>query len=114
MGHTIEIEPVTTLRRFARLGASLALAASLAAVLGGPGSVAGQEVGSAIFFHPDGMGVNYWGAVRMRFVGPDGRLNWDRLPHLAVYTGHMKDALTATSHGGATVHAYGVKVKANR
>jgi alkaline phosphatase len=74
---------------------------------------AAQETGDVIFFHPDGMGVNQWGAVRMRYVGPDGRLNWDSLPHLAVYTGHMANTLTATSHGGATVHAYGVKVKAD-
>jgi alkaline phosphatase len=69
--------------------------------------------GSVIFFHPDGMGVNTWGAVRVMTVGPDGRLNWDELPHMAVYTGHMKDRLTSTSHGGATVHAYGVKVLAD-
>jgi alkaline phosphatase len=37
-------------------------------------------------------------------------LNWDRLPGLAVYRGHMKTALAATSHGGATTHAFGVKV----
>jgi alkaline phosphatase len=72
-----------------------------------------SELGSVIFFHPDGMGVNTWGAVRMMTVGPDGRLNWDRLPHMAVYTGHMKDRLTSTSHGGATTHAYGVKVLAD-
>lgn len=72
-----------------------------------------SELGSVIFFHPDGMGVNTWGAVRMMTVGPDGRLNWGRLPHMAVYTGHMKDRLTSTSHGGATVHAYGVKVLAD-
>jgi alkaline phosphatase len=72
-----------------------------------------QELGSVVFFHPDGMGVNTWGAVRMMTVGPDGRLNWDRLPYMAVYTGHMKDRLTSTSHGGATVHAYGVKVLAD-
>jgi alkaline phosphatase len=59
------------------------------------------------------MGVNTWGAVRVMTVGPDGRLNWDRLPHMAVYTGHMKDRLTSTSHGGATTHAYGVKVLAD-
>ena len=76
-------------------------------------SAGAQETGSVIFFHPDGMGANQWGAVRMRYVGPDGRLNWDSLPYLAVYTGHMANALTATSHGGATVHAYGVKVKAD-
>jgi alkaline phosphatase len=73
----------------------------------------GSELGSVIFFHPDGMGVNTWGAVRMMTVGPDGRLNWDQLPHMAVYTGHMKDRLTSTSHGGATTHAYGVKVLAD-
>jgi len=73
----------------------------------------GDDLGSVIFFHPDGMGVNTWGAVRMWTVGPDGRLNWDRLPYMAVYTGHMKDRLTSTSHGGATVHAYGVKVLAD-
>ncbi|MDW8443427.1 MAG: alkaline phosphatase [Acetobacteraceae bacterium] len=73
----------------------------------------GNQGGSVIFFHPDGFGVNHWGFVRMMTVGPDGRLNWDRLPAIAVYTGHMKDALTGTSHGGATVHAYGVKVQAD-
>ncbi len=36
-----------------------------------------------------------------------------QLPHMAVYTGHMKDRLTSTSHGGATTHAYGVKVLAD-
>ncbi len=71
------------------------------------------EKGNVIFFHPDGTGVNHWGAVRMLKVGPDGKLNWDKLPHMAVYTGHMKNALTSTSHGGATSHAYGVKVQAN-
>lgn len=73
----------------------------------------GPGEGSVIFFHPDGMGVNTWGAVRMMTVGPDGRLNWDQLPYMAVYTGHMKDRLTSTSHGGATTHAYGVKVLAD-
>jgi len=74
---------------------------------------ASAELGNVIFFHPDGMGANTWGAVRMMTVGPDGRLNWDQLPHMAVYTGHMKDRLTSTSHGGATTHAYGVKVLAD-
>ena len=74
---------------------------------------ADAELGSVIFFHPDGMGVNTWGAVRVMTVGPDGRLNWDKLPYMAVYTGHMKDRLTSTSHGGATTHAYGVKVLAD-
>ena len=68
---------------------------------------------NVIFFHPDGFGVNHWGAVRMASVGPDGRTEWDRLPHSAVYLGHMKDGLTGTSHGGATTHAFGVRVQAD-
>lgn len=68
---------------------------------------------NVIFFHPDGFGVNHWGAVRMASVGPDGRTEWDRLPHSAVYLGHMKDGLTGTSHGGATIHAFGVRVQAD-
>ncbi|MCX7372443.1 MAG: alkaline phosphatase [Alphaproteobacteria bacterium] len=69
--------------------------------------------GNVIFFHPDGFGVNHWGALRMLTVGPDGRTNWDRLPSSAVYLGHMKDGLTGTSHGGATTHAFGVRVVAD-
>ncbi|MEO1089774.1 MAG: alkaline phosphatase [Pseudomonadota bacterium] len=73
-------------------------------------AVAQTETGNVIFLHPDGTSVNAWGAARMFTVGPDGELAWDRLPALGVYTGHMADRLTGTSHGGATVHAYGVKV----
>ena len=69
-----------------------------------------QASRNVIFYHPDGYGVTHWNALRFLLAGPDGRLNWDRLPHMAPYTGHMKDALTASSHGGATTHAYGVKV----
>ncbi len=101
--------------RFSRL-AGLAVALVVAAAVLLPklrSQESDAELGSVIFFHPDGMGVNTWGAVRMMTVGPDGRLNWDRLPYMAVYTGHMKDRLTSTSHGGATTHAYGVKVLAD-
>ncbi|MCL0061037.1 alkaline phosphatase [Dehalococcoidia bacterium] len=69
-----------------------------------------EEPRNVIFFHPDGYGLSHWNALRAWLVGPDGRLNWDRLPYMAPYTGHMKDALTGSSAGGATVHAYGVKV----
>ncbi len=65
---------------------------------------------SVIFLHPDGAGVAHWQAARMLFEGPDGDLQWDRLRHIAVYRGHLTDSLTGTSNGGATVHAYGVKV----
>jgi len=79
----------------------------------GAGPAAAQKTGNVIFFHPDGAGVNHWGALRFLIAGPDGELNWDKLPAMAVYKGHMKNALAATSHGGATVHAYGVKVEAD-
>lgn len=98
-----------------------ALAAGIATLLPGPAAAqparpapaAATQTGNVIFFHPDGMGVNHWGAVRMHTVGPDGRLHWDRLPAMAVYLGHMNEALTSTSEGGATTHAYGVRVNSN-
>ena len=68
---------------------------------------------NVIFFHPDGFGLAHWDALRTYVSGPNGKLNWDNLPHMAVYTGNMKDSLTGTSHGGATTHAYGVKVVAD-
>jgi len=85
-------------------------AAAVSALALAAGTAAAQDTGNVIFFHPDGTGANHWHAARMHTVGPDGELNWDRLPALGVYTGHMADRVTGTSHGGATVHAYGVKV----
>lgn len=92
------------------VGAGSALAQAPAGTAA-PAAVA--QSGNVIFFHPDGAGVNHWGAARIAFAGPDGELNWDRLPSIGVYTGHMTDRLTGTSNGGATVHAYGVKVAAD-
>jgi len=69
-----------------------------------------METGNVIFFHPDGSGVNHWNAARMYWYGPDALLNWDQLPEMAVYRGHMSDRLVGTSNGGATVHAFGYKV----
>ena len=89
------------------------LAAVFAATFSMGNAAVAQDTGNVIFFHPDGTGVNHWLAARMHTVGPDGELNWDRLPALGVYTGHMADRVTGTSHGGATVHAYGVKVVGN-
>ncbi len=66
--------------------------------------------GSVIFFHPDGAGISHWQAARFYWAGPDADLNWDRIPEIAVYRGHMADSLSATSNGGATTHAYGIKV----
>ncbi len=83
---------------------------SLLAVLAAPLVISANNV---IFIHPDGAGVSHWQATRFYSSGPDGDLNWDRLPNVAVYRGHMKDSLTATSNGGATTHAYGIKVPAS-
>lgn len=73
------------------------------------GGVCAESPRSAIFLHPDGMGANTWAALRLKEVGPDGRLNWDRLPRLAIYVGPMLDSVAASSNGGATTHAYGVR-----
>lgn len=73
-------------------------------------SVGSSFGANVIFVHPDGAGISHWQAARFFWAGPDAELNWDRLPHLAVYRGHMRDSLSATSNGGATTHAYGVKV----
>jgi alkaline phosphatase len=89
---------------------STALAAGVAA--GAPAlarPARGRGPRSAIFLHPDGMGANTWMAVRLKEVGPDGRLAWDRLPAAAVYVGPMRDAVTASSRGGATTHAWGLR-----
>lgn len=66
--------------------------------------------GSVIFIHPDGASAATWTAARALYVGPDNNLNWDLLPAVGVYRGHMNDSLTATSNGGATTHAFGTKV----
>jgi alkaline phosphatase len=66
--------------------------------------------GSVIFFHPDGTGANHWAAARMYFKGPDGLLNWDLLPSMALYRGHMLNNMIGTSNGGATTHAFGYRV----
>jgi alkaline phosphatase len=70
---------------------------------------AGVGTGSVIFLHPDGASPAHWLALRNLDVGPDGHLEWDRLPAMALYRGHLRDSLTATSQGGATAHAYGIK-----
>ncbi|UCG86755.1 MAG: alkaline phosphatase [Gemmatimonadota bacterium] len=84
--------------------AAIFCATHLAAQQGQP------QLGSAIFIHPDGSSVSAWSAARLLTVGPDGQMNWDRLEHLGVYRGHLTNSLGSTSHGGATAHAFGVKV----
>jgi alkaline phosphatase len=71
--------------------------------------VTAQDTGSVIFIHPDGASSSTWAAARALLVGPDADLNWDRIPHIAVYRGHLANSLTASSNGGATAHATGVR-----
>lgn len=66
-----------------------------------------------VFLHPDGMGPNTWTAIRLREVGPDGALAWDGLPGVALYKGPMLDSVSASSNGGATSHAWGVRAKSD-
>lgn len=70
----------------------------------------GSGAPGVVFIHPDGTGLQAWNAYRFLAAGPDGLINWDRLPRVGLYRGHVRDSLAATSHAGATIHAYGVKV----
>ncbi|MGM0659305.1 MAG: alkaline phosphatase [Pseudomonadota bacterium] len=63
----------------------------------------------AIFYHPDGTSMGHWDVTRILYYGPDGSLNWDRLPQMAAYRGHLTDRLTSSSNAGATVHATGTR-----
>lgn len=63
----------------------------------------------AIFFHPDGTSAGHWDAMRILYYGPDGGLNFERLPQLAPYRGHVEDRLTSSSNAGATIHATGTR-----
>ncbi len=65
--------------------------------------------GNVVFVHPDGTSASVWNAARMIYAGPDSNINWDLLPNIGVYRGHVADALTASSNAGGTIHAYGVK-----
>ncbi|MFD0725362.1 alkaline phosphatase [Lysobacter brunescens] len=94
------------IRTFLATALALALSPTLPALAAEPTP---SSPGSAIFLHPDGMGANTWAAVRLFNAGPDGRLAWDRLPRLAIYVGPMTDSVNASSNGGATTHAYGVR-----
>jgi len=95
---------------FATLIAFSVIAGAARSSAAQPETAAADTTGNVIFIHPDGASSATWTAGRAYLVGPDNDLNWDRLPHIALYRGHMKDSLTASSNGGATTHAFGVKV----
>jgi alkaline phosphatase len=54
-----------------------------------------------------------WEALRLLKSGPDGYTNWDELDHMGLYRGHQLNSTNSSSHAGATVHAFGVKVPFN-
>lgn len=91
-----------------RLSLALALLAVGSSVFAGS-----PRAGNVILVHPDGSSLAAWNAFRIATVGPDGRTNWDGLPGVALYRSHFADGLSPTSHGGGTVHAWGVKVVAD-
>ena len=62
--------------------------------------VADPTGNGAIFYHPDGTSMGHWDAARILYYGPDGSLNWDRLPQMAAYRGHLTDSLSSSSNGG--------------
>jgi alkaline phosphatase len=90
----------------------LSLALALLAV-GSSGVAASPRAGNVILVHPDGSSLAAWNAFRIATVGPDGKTHWDLLPGVALYRSHFADGLSPTSHGGGTVHAWGVKVVAD-
>jgi glycerophosphoryl diester phosphodiesterase len=75
-----------------------------------PAPAATAETGNVIFIHPDGTSPSHYMALRNIDLGPDGRLNWDKMSNAGVYLGHMENQLTGTSNAGAVTHATGVKV----
>ncbi|MBD3299673.1 MAG: alkaline phosphatase, partial [candidate division Zixibacteria bacterium] len=66
--------------------------------------------GNVIFMHPDGSGGNMWLAHRIYRYGPDSISYWDRMDRMGLYRSHVLNSTNSSSHGGATIHAYGVKV----
>ncbi|MBM7804451.1 alkaline phosphatase [Geodermatophilus bullaregiensis] len=71
-----------------------------------------HQTGNMIFIHPDGSDVALWELARIYWHGPDSVSNWDQLDVAVPYRGHAADVLTTSSNGGATTHAFGVKVDA--
>jgi alkaline phosphatase len=81
------------------------------AVLFMPLAAAALAQSSAIVFNVDGASLVHWTAGRLLTVGPDGLLNWDRLPGMAEFRTHSKDRMVVGSNPLNTSHAYGVKVR---
>jgi alkaline phosphatase len=68
-----------------------------------------RRVKNVIVFIGDGMGVGQLAAARIHFVGPDGRLNIERMPVTGLVATHSVGNLLTDSAAGATALATGVK-----
>jgi len=91
-------------------GLLLGLACNLAALSLAVAECRQSPTGNgAIFYHPDGTSVGHWDVARILYDGPDGSLEWDRLPQMAAYRGNLRDSLTSSSNGGASTHATGTR-----
>jgi len=71
------------------------------------------KTGNVIFIHPDGSGPSMWAALRIYQYGPDSLSGWDRMRSMGLYRSHVLNSTNSSSHAGATIHSYGVKVKFN-
>jgi alkaline phosphatase len=101
----------TTIRAKRLLAVVVALGLlSVVSLVNYPARAQAVEPGNVILFHPDGYALAHWDALRILLVGPDGVLNWDRLPYLARFAGHNTDVFTGSSIGTHTTHAYGIRV----
>jgi alkaline phosphatase len=87
------------------------LASVLALIAGAASAQCEREPtgNGAVFFHPDGTSAGHWDAMRILYYGPDGTSNWDRLPAMAPYRGHLTGRLTSSSNAGASIHATGTR-----
>lgn len=102
---------MTRQRTSTRRARPAALAVLLAAALAGAAAAEEGPRGDVVFVHVDGTGLEDWHLARLYWAGPDGSLEWDRLPALGAYRGHVSDQLGATSNAAATAHGFGFKVQ---
>lgn len=71
---------------------------------------ASKAMGNVIFIHPDGTSPASFMALRNIDKGPDGRLNWDRMPEAGINLAQSTNQIVASGNAGAVTHATGVKV----
>ena len=78
-----------------------------------PGGTEDIQTGNVIFIHPDGSGPSMWAGMRIYHYGPDSLSNWERMEKMGLYRSHVLNSTNSSSHAGATIHSYGVKVRFN-